>query len=461
MKGRISLCAGALAVGLVSAACSASNDAGSAALSETSPDASAPATSTGTRSKDPRMEAWKNALFTSPPGREGCFHTSYPSTAWIEEPCAPPPTDPVLPRHMPAPFDAARADEDRGGNVGNGPDFILQSPTTIESAVGSFPSVTGATSATSIQPDGSTIPGGYSIQMNSNTFTVPGTNPYCNKSSGCTGWQQVLYSNVAAQTGVYFQYWLLGYGTTCPNASWVLQPGSTNCRLNSASVSGVPLLPISDLSQIAISVQTGVTLDGGAGNDDVLTFTLEGTSPPATAQAHAQQFPTILGLQGNWKQVEFGVFGDLNLDNVNLGNNTTIETEVQSYPLYPNVSCLASGGTTGETNNLNQVPNCCVVSGGGDITFLESNVPGQTCPLCGAQDQPCCAVGTACSSSYDYCDSTTKYCEEIELCPGGCPSGYICEAPNGPPGVCVVNHRCIAGEKYCNGKCIPQSSFCP
>jgi hypothetical protein len=49
----------------------------------------------------------------------------------------------------------------------------------------------------------------------------------------------------------------------------------------------------------------------------------------------------------------------------------------------------------------------------------------------------------------------------VPLCPGGCPFGYICEAPNGPPGVCVANHRCMAGYKYCNGKCIAQGAFCP
>jgi hypothetical protein len=344
--------------------------------------------------------------------------------------------------------------------VGNTVDYILQSAGTIESAVGSFPSVTGATSASSTSPDGGgLIPNGYSIQLNSNTFAVSSTNPNCNKSSGCTGWQQVLYSNVANETGVYFQYWLLGYGTTCPTG-WTLQPKSTNCFRNSAQVANVPLLAITDLSQIAITVQVGQTEDGGAANDDVLTWTLEGTNPPETAQAHWQQYASVLGLQNAWTQAEFGVFGDLGGDNLTLPSNTTIEGEIQSYPVYPHVTCL-QGGFTGETNNLSLVPNCCVVSSGGDITFLQSNVPGQTCPLCGEPDQACCGIGTACNSSFDYCEPTTNTCQEIELCPYGCPNGYICEAPNGPPGVCVVNHRCPVLEKYCNGKCIAQGAYCP
>lgn len=60
-----------------------------------------------------------------------------------------------------------------------------------------------------------------------------------------------------------------------------------------------------------------------------------------------------------------------------------------------------------------------------------------------------------------YCDSSTNTCQNVPLCPGGCPSGYICEAPNGPPGVCVANYRCPPGYKYCNGKCIAQTSYCP
>jgi hypothetical protein len=61
-----------------------------------------------------------------------------------------------------------------------------------------------------------------------------------------------------------------------------------------------------------------------------------------------------------------------------------------------------------------------------------------------------------CASGY-YCDPSYGYsaCEVIPQCPGGCPPGDICEN-----GVCVVNHRCMAGFKYCNGKCIPQSSPC-
>ena len=52
-------------------------------------------------------------------------------------------------------------------------------------------------------------------------------------------------------------------------------------------------------------------------------------------------------------------------------------------------------------------------------------------------------------------------CEDLPLCPETCPSGYFCEAPNGYPGSCVINHRCPVPEKYCNGKCIAEAAPCP
>jgi hypothetical protein len=472
MNRRLQLGAGVLAVGAGLAACSGVTAGSSAAPSEVTPDAGTASTITVKASKDPQTEAWKKALFHSRLPAEGCFHVGYPSTTWIDVPCDPAPTDPIVPSHFPAPpadadghealLDRTGAGGPHGGNVGNGNDFLLVSPSTIEDAVGDFSVITGATSATSIQPDGSTIPNGYSLQMNSNTFAPnPSLNFNCSPP-GCFAWQQVLYSNIASQTGIYFQYWLIGYGNDCPTG-FTQQTGQPNCFQNSTPVPGVPLLGITDLSQVAVYENAGQTLDGGAGNDDVIMFAVEGSDPPATAQMWGHQYPSVLGLQSSWDQIEFGIFGDLDGDNVNLGSNTTIVAEIQSYPVYPNVSC-GLGGTTGETNNLNPVPtsdpNCCYVSSGGDITFMESNVPGVSCTLCGAEDQPCCGVGTACNSGSDYCAST-NYCEPIPLCAGGCPLGYICEGS--APGVCVVNHRCKIPEVYCASKneCIAEGGYCP
>jgi predicted alpha-1,6-mannanase (GH76 family) len=51
-------------------------------------------------------------------------------------------------------------------------------------------------------------------------------------------------------------------------------------------------------------------------------------------------------------------------------------------------------------------------------------------------------------------------CQDVAPGSSACPSGYICEAPSGPPGVCVVSRQCAAPTKYCNHKCIAPTAPC-
>jgi hypothetical protein len=83
---------------------------------------------------------------------------------------------------------------------------------------------------------------------------------------------------------------------------------------------------------------------------------------------------------------------------------------------------------------------------------------------CGSMSDGCggtVSCGT-CPAS-EYCNTSDGFnaCEALPLCPTPCPSGTICEAPNGYPGTCVANHRCPVLEKYCNGKCIAEGAYCP
>jgi hypothetical protein len=55
------------------------------------------------------------------------------------------------------------------------------------------------------------------------------------------------------------------------------------------------------------------------------------------------------------------------------------------------------------------------------------------------------------------CGGFGDACGHYIECEPPCPSGYICDANN----ACVVNHRCPPGYKYCNGKCIAQTAYCP
>jgi hypothetical protein len=80
---------------------------------------------------------------------------------------------------------------------------------------------------------------------------------------------------------------------------------------------------------------------------------------------------------------------------------------------------------------------------------------------CGTADDGC-GDTIQCPStcqSYQYCDG--NFCETIPLCSPACPYGYICDSNNGSaPGVCVVNHRCPAGQHFCNNSCVPGTGAC-
>jgi hypothetical protein len=413
--------ASALAIGVVLAACSASNGDHSAAPPDVPTSTSK---AFATTAKDPRIEAWHKTIMDVPVPRDGCFQAAYPGTTWLEVPCV----------AVPAPAPSAMAPQkalahaatsgvlDRrtrgsnlGGSVGNDTDWFAQMSGTITQATGSFPNVVGATS-----------PNTYSVQLNSNTFNNATTQALCataaSPSPSCTGWQQVLYSTVAPQTGVYFQYWLLNYASTgCPTSSWTNQGGS--CRLNTSSISGVPLAPISELETISVRVV--------AGSSDALTMTIAGT-------AYSSSFPTVLGLnQNSWNTTEYGVFGDLNLANAAISSNSTITTKIVTEPASNTATCASSGsGDTGETNSLTLVPHCCLTIDQGSspgITFMESNVSGQSCSLCGGDGQTCCSDPTGpCSASGDACQLGTCTKKDVLV---ASPSSLSVQAGDGTTGV--------------------------
>jgi hypothetical protein len=82
---------------------------------------------------------------------------------------------------------------------------------------------------------------------------------------------------------------------------------------------------------------------------------------------------------------------------------------------------------------------------------------------CGTTDDGCgdtitcpnlCTTGWYCAEGENYCVGDYLPCEPA------CPSGYVCEWPNGTVGVCVVNHRCPVGEHFCNNACVPGTGAC-
>jgi hypothetical protein len=81
---------------------------------------------------------------------------------------------------------------------------------------------------------------------------------------------------------------------------------------------------------------------------------------------------------------------------------------------------------------------------------------------CGPVDDGCgdtIQCPDLCTAGF-HCDG--NYCDFNYYCSPACQPGYICEWPNGGPlGVCVVNHRCPAGQHFCNNACVPGSGLCP
>jgi len=218
-------------------------------------------------------------------------------------------------------------------------------------------------------------------------------------------------------------YVLQPYNTGNGNCPSGWQSNASNCYQEETNQQvSIGSLPASSLQALSVSAV--------AGNPNI-TMTISAGS----ATVKSIGVPNLIGLGSGWTDAEFNVFGDGGGDRANFAGTPTIQvqTEVQTASTS-GLSCINTGNTnssTLETNSLNLVPNCCLVSGDA-ITFLESGVNGQACTLCGGQGQTCCSVGTGCNSSGDVC-----YGGSCAACGGNgqpcctneqCGSGLVCQA---------------------------------
>ena len=276
---------------------------------------------------------WRALMAQSPPSGKGCFHVSYPNSAWENAQCVTgkPRVHPVRtgPK-APAPDD-----------VGNGHDYVAQAQGLIGSVVGSF-NATGVTSETGVDvlDDGFGIvgPNEYTLQINTNDTE---TTSACAGHTGCTVWQQYVYAtdySTQGEAALYIQYWLVNWGTSpCP-ANWY-QLG-VDCYANS-ELTKVPDLPITDLNEIQL---VGTASPGGydvaglfVGDDGYFSIAND----------------SMLDISSVWKQAEFNVLGDAGLTQAQFNNGSRISVTValtdgsNSAP-----TCVEDQGTAGETNNL-------------------------------------------------------------------------------------------------------------
>jgi hypothetical protein len=295
-------------------------------------------------------EEWRKAMSKKALPKKGCFKALPGDTDWTETGCVTPPNIPYLPKGAPQPQ-----------TVGNGVDSQLQSSSPISALFGE---VIGADNITS-ESDGTVDE--YSLQVNTNTFLNPAA---CNGAADrtqCWGWQQYVFANYGSGNGlVYIQYWLINYINACP-AGWTAN--ESNCYKNSAAQS-VPNQPISNLTSLRL---VGAATSGGTDTSMIDTG-------DAGIVATGQDSVLGLGQSGAWKTAEFNVFGNGNRSQASFNSNATayIRMSVERADGTSGTPVCASGGTTGETNNLNLMPgSCCPTKqlGGSDpfIQFTESN----------------------------------------------------------------------------------------
>jgi len=342
-------------------------------------------------SKPEVREAWRKSMVRKALPKNGCFKAEYPSTEWQEVPCGRP--SPFL--NYPCP--------NAGNNVGDGCDYVAQATgsNVISSAEGSFfpiPGVTGVSTERGVVPGTSTsVADIFTLQMNTQSPVndsdgAPFYTPACNGVSGCTGWQQFLFSQTQGPApgtgqqsvpgapgttpGVFIEYWMYGYGSPCPALpTWALQgapagtlwqdAGGGNCVFNGPS-SYFPPQTATDIPNLVMTASVTASTD---------RVTLANTSTGAMA---AYQEPNVLSLSNVWTEAEFNVFGDCCRSEANFTSPTvlvptvSIDDATSTAPI-----CVKNDGTTGETNNLilqpTAAPVCCPYGGTSpSIEFMEA-----------------------------------------------------------------------------------------
>lgn len=307
-------------------------------------------------SEEQAQAIWRDLVHSNPAPAEGCFHATYPSTAWVRDTCYQTPH-----RYMAPP---RRNNNGQWETVGNGNDYAISVAGNISKTIGSFPTVTGVKTEKGVGVaafggGGILGPNEYTLQINSQMDL--GTSS-CNGHSGCTVWQQYVMApdyDVQGKTAVFIEYWLLGYGNSCPSG-WD-SDGGGDCVKNS-NYTSAPDEPITQLGNEKLS---GSATSGG---NDTVVYTVGTTAYTFSAK------DSVLHLASAWNQSEFNVVGNAGGSKAqfNTGSSVTVKVAVTDGS-SAKPTCLKNAGTTGETNNLTL--KTCTATGATQpyIQFTESN----------------------------------------------------------------------------------------
>jgi hypothetical protein len=278
---------------------------------------------------------WRAVMAHNTDLGEGCFQASYPSVDWEQVEC----------RELHPRVHTVVRKPGEGQVTGNGHDYVAEAAGLISGTLGTFPTVTGVKSEKSVgvaeYGDGGILgPNEYSLQLNTN-FT--GTTAACDGHAGCVVWQQFIYATdyeVEGEAAVFMQYWLIGWGdSACP--SGFASAGSGDCYGNSKYVSA-PDVKATSLASLSLS---GAAADGG---NDTVVFT-DGTKAYSVSGRD-----TVLDISEVWKESEFNIVGDAGGSRADFNKPVSITVKVALTDGTTSApTCVANGGTTGESNNLN------------------------------------------------------------------------------------------------------------
>ena len=330
--------------------------------------------------------------------KEGCYHATYPSTAWEEIPCGPPPNIPAVPALVSSVSSVSNVSggtpKPEAVGCAYGDDMAVSANgALIDWAEGSFPMVSGTSTSD---------PTNYTLQLNSQKFNY--ANPSQSKCAGasnpstCQGWQQFVdWNNLGPYGGVGIQWWLVGYGTctgttanTCsavcpsgwtPSVAYAPQCGSTppypyklSCY-QSSGIANFTTQPTTNLANIALTGTAGST-------GDMAILSIGG-------DIYASMQSSMLNLNANWTQAEFNIFGYGNAAQYSFAETVDLVDQVLiDYPGGQIPTCQTGKSTTGESNNLTiSSSTCCSwASGAGGMTtgiqFQESQTSSPPNEIC-------------------------------------------------------------------------------
>lgn len=334
-----------------------------------------PAVAPATMKED--MRAWQDAIAAAPAPGKGCFIAKYPEKTWRKTAC------------LTASKQANRA---QTFDIGGANHVVARSATgTIRSATGSFENVTPANlTATGPLATGGTAPDAFSLQINAQSGFIPVSSDPAIAACGttkpdCTAWQQFIYSQYQGfpNPRIFIEYWLHGFGATCPAGWQPLLPGNpmnTDCYLNSPGIyAGPTRVTAADLGSVRLSAFAGVDNPATPAPDTSLDKVVL-TWANGTAFTHTHD--NLLGLNQRWRNVEWNVFGDCCGAKVDFSAGTSMVARVQVNDGTVQPPQCVPIGYTAESNNLNIGPAAPAATGTGPAQLLTQSSGGGAANNC-------------------------------------------------------------------------------